>query len=138
MNIFNGAYKSPPNNLESKKTKNTKEKYTYYYSLFYSNIFNDTNIGNFTIYKGNILEYDNSPITENRTIYGEYTPELFYKINKILIEEIKVEKEESNRFLFLNAWNNYFEGTDLETDERYGYGSINALSRALFGLHFTN
>ena len=85
-----------------------------------------------------MLEYDNSPITENRTIYGEYTPELFYKINKILIEEIKVEQEESNRFIFLNAWNNYFEGTYLEPDERYGYGSINALSRALFGLHFTN
>ena len=115
-----------------------KEKYTYYYSLFYSNIFNDNNIGNFTVYRGNMLEYDNSPITKNSMIYGEYSPELFFKINKLLIKKIKEEKEETNRFIFINAWNNYLEGTYLEPDERYGYGSINALSRALFNLPFIN
>ena len=138
MNIFDGAYKSPPKNLEGKKIKNTKEKYTYYYSLFYSNIFNDSNIGNFSIYKGNMLEYDNSPITKKSTIYGEYSPELFFKINKLLIKQIKIDQEETNKFIFINAWNNYFEGAYLEPDERYGYGSINALSRSLFDIPFRN
>lgn len=138
MNIFDGAYKSPPNNLEGKIIKNTNENYTYYYSLFYSNIFNDSNIINFTVYKGNMLEYDNSPITKNNTIYGEYSPELFFKINKLLIKQLKIELEEANRFIFINAWNNYFEGAYLEPDERYGYGSINALSKSLFDIPFRN
>ena len=38
----------------------------------------------------------------------------------------------------INAWNNYFEGTYLEPDEKYGYGSINALSKSLFDLPFKN
>jgi len=38
----------------------------------------------------------------------------------------------------LNAWNNYYEGTYLEPDNKFGYGSINALSKALFNLPFRN
>jgi hypothetical protein len=100
---------------------------------------NDYKNENFPVYEGNMLEFDNSAITQNKEIYGEYSPELFYKINKLLIKNIKEDNnEESNRFIFINAWNNYYEGTYLEPDERYGYGAINALSKSLFNLPFKN
>ena len=138
MNIFDGAYKLPPKDLIETKIKNTRENFTYYYSLFFSNIINDSKIGNFTVYQGIMLEYDNSAITKENKIYGEYSPELFYKLNKLLIKSIKEYEKDFNRFIFINAWNNYYEGTYLEPDERYGYGSINALSKALFDLPFKN
>ena len=136
LNIFDGAYKLPPKDLEETNIKNIRENYIYYYSLLYSNIFNDSKFENFVVYKGIMLEYNNSAINKDRKIYSEYSPELFYKINKLLIKNIKEDYDESNRFFFINAWNNYFEGSYLEPDERYGYGSINALSKALFNLPF--
>ena len=138
MNVFNGAYKSPPKELLETKIKNIKDNYIYYYSLFFSNITYDSKTGNFSVYKGVMLEYDNSPINEDKINFGEYTPELFYKLNNLLIKNIREDYEENNRFIFINAWNNYFEGTYLEPDEKYGYGSLNALSKSLFDLPFKN
>jgi hypothetical protein len=138
MNIFDGVYKSPPKDLIETKIKNTRENFTYYYSLFFSNILNDSKNYNFTVYKGNMLEYDNSAIAKYNEVYGEYSPELFYKLNKLLIKDIKEYYDKSNRLIFINAWNNFFEGTYLEPDERYGYGSLNALSKSLFDLPFRN
>ena len=139
LNIFDGAYRSHPKDLIDTEIKNIRENYIYYYSLFFSNIFlNESKIGNFTVFKSIMLEYDNSVISEDRTIFGGYSPELFYKINKLLIKILKEDYNESNRLIFINAWNNYFEGSYLEPDERYGYASINALSKSLFGLSFRN
>ena len=138
MNIFDGVYKLPPKDLEKTKIKNTKDNYTFYYSLFFSNTMNESKIENFTVYQGSMLEYDNSWINQHKEIFGEYSPELFYKMNKLLIKNIKKNYKKSNRFIFINAWNNFYEGTYLEPDERYGYGAINALSKSLFNLPFRN
>ena len=92
----------------------------------------------FPIYKGSVLEWDNTLMDKNVKIYGEYNPELFYIMNKILIKWTKDNYNEQNRFIFINEWNNYYEGTYLEPDEKYGYCSINALSKALFNLSYRN
>ena len=138
MNIFDGAYTSSPKELIEIQIKNTKDNYIYYYSLFISNITYNNKNSNFSFYKGVMLEYDNSATNEDKINFGEYSPELFYKINKLLIKNIREYYEETNRFIFINAWNNYPEGTYLEPDDRYGYGSINALSKSLFNLPFKN
>jgi len=138
MNIFDGVYKLPPKDLKKTDIKNPRENYIYYYSLLFSNIVNDSIFRNFIVYKGTMLEYDNSAITKERIVFGEYSPELFYKVNKLLIKNIKKDYEESDRLIFINAWNNYFEGTYLEPDGKYGYASINALSKSLFDLPYKN
>lgn len=140
MKIFDGAYKLPPKDLKETKIKNIREKYTYYYSLILNNIMieKENQIENFPVYKGSKLEYDNSAIIQKKQIFDEYSPELFYKINKLLVKNIKKYYNISDRFIFINTWNNYYEGTYLELDERHMYGSINALSKSLFNLPFRN
>jgi hypothetical protein len=103
MNIFDGVYKTPPKDLIETQIKNTEDNYIYYYSLFFNNITYDKNIGNFSVFNGIMLEYDNSAINEERTSFGEYSPELFYKINKLLIKKIREDYEQSNRFIFINS-----------------------------------
>ena len=57
-------------------------------------------------------------------------------INKHIIEWTRNKYNENNRFIFINAWNEWGEGTYLEPDKKYGYASINSLSKALFNKTF--
>ena len=58
--------------------------------------------------------------------------------NKIIINWTKKYYNSENRFIFINAWNEWGEGSYLEPDEKYGYSSINSLSKALFNLPYIN
>jgi len=64
---------------------------------------NESKIKNFVEYKGSMLEYDNSAINQNKVIFGEYSPELFYKLNKLLVKDLKENYEVSNRFIFIKC-----------------------------------
>ena len=87
----------------------------------------------FPVFRGSMLEWDNSPRRgKNGAVFKDYSPEKFYLLNKIIIEYTKSNYNEKNRFIFINAWNEWGEGSYLEPDEKYGYSSINALSKALF------
>jgi hypothetical protein len=131
--LFEAIYRFPPNDLlENKIIKNTRNNFYYYYGLLYSNIISENKEGNIPIYKGSMLEFDNSTINEKGKVFGDYSPELFYIMNKNLIKWTKENYNKSNRIIFINAWNNYLEGTYLEPDSKYGFGSLNALSKALF------
>lgn len=137
--LFDGAYKSPPYDIpENTIIKNTRNNFTYYYGLFYSNIFENKKLENFPIFKGSVIEWDKTLIDKKGTIYGEYNTELFFLMNKMLIKWTKDNYNENHRFIFINAWNNYYEGTYLEPDEKFGYGSINAFSKALFNISYRN
>ena len=84
-----------------------------------------------------MLEWDNTARIGNRSLRFEgYSPEKFYLLNKIIIQYTKTHYNDYNRFIFVNAWNEWGEGSYLEPDEKYGYSSINALSKALFNLPY--
>jgi lipopolysaccharide biosynthesis protein len=57
-------------------------------------------------------------------------------INKKIIEWTRNRYNKNNRFIFINAWNEWGEGTYLEPDRKYGYASINSLSKALFDMPY--
>lgn len=137
LKLFDGAYDFPPrNNL---KNIGFKYKNTFLYNeLIYKNLYLNKIIDpkKIPIYRGNMIEWDNCPRTQACTIFNYYSPEKFYMINKIIVEWTKQNYNKENRFIFINAWNEWGEGSYLEPDDKYGYASINSLSKALFNLTY--
>ena len=132
VKLFDYFFEFQPKNINFNEI--TKNKYFYYYIdlIYKGNIKNKNN----NIYKGVILEWDNSPEMKNPKIFNEYSPKkLYFLIKKIIISN-KIYQKNYNNFLFINGWNNWKDGSYLEPDNKYGYASINALSKALFKLNF--
>ena len=67
-----------------------------------------------------MLQWDNCPSKKNFEIYDYYSPEQFYFINKIIIDWTKKHYDKENRFFFINSWNNWYKGSYLEPDQKYG------------------
>ena len=59
-------------------------------------------------------------------------------MNKKIINWTKIYHNDSDNYLFINAWNDYLNGKYLEPNSQFGYGSINSFSKALFNLNFRN
>ena len=111
------------------------KNYTFYTGLIYNDRgFKNNN--NFYIFRGSTL--CNNIRIRRRNIFGEYSPELFYIMNKMIINKSLEKSKNSYKFIFLNSWNNYYDGSYLEPDNEYGFGSLNALSKAIFNLNFRN
>ena len=135
--LLDGFYEFPQ--LLFYKYQNLKNDiYYYYYSTLWFNLQNKNKNNNVIIFKGNVIEWDNTPEKKKSIIYNEYSPLKFYNSNKILIDWINNNLNSKNKFFFINSWNNWLEGSYLEPDENYGYASINALSKALFNLKYDN
>ena len=136
VTLFDAGYDFPPRNRIKEFKVKFKNTFIYSELIYYNMQFNYANISNFPIYRGNMLEWDNSPRTNISTIFDYYSPEQFYMLNKIIIEWTKKTFNKENRFIFINAWNEWGEGSYLEPDEKYGYASINSLSKAIFNLPY--
>ena len=86
-----------------------------------------------SVYRTVMLGWDNS----SRRIagYNAFTGfdlRKYYSWLKNNVEEAIYKFDIEERFVFVNAWNEWAEGTYLEPDRRYGYASINTTSQALF------
>ena len=131
LKLFDAVYEFSPRDSLKYSTKYFPYllyMMTLYKNLDYVNITND-----FPLYRGCMVEFDNSPRKKrDPAIYENYSPEQFFMINKKIIEWTRKNYNEKNRFIFINAWNEWGEGTYLEPDRKYGYASINSLSKALF------
>ena len=138
IKLFDGAYDFPPRNKICNIRLNIYRKTFLYTSIIYKNIYlnNIINSKKLPIYRGSMIEWDNCPRIRKCTIFDHYSPEQFYMVNKIIIEWTKKNYKKENRFIFINAWNEWGEGSYLEPDDKYGYASINALSKALFNLSY--
>ena len=138
MNLFNATYQFSPRDSLYSSNHLKSDPYFLYTSILY-NEFNLTNISkHFHFYRGSMVEFDNSVRKKDCVIFRNYSPEQFYMINKIIIDWTKTKYNKDNRFIFINAWNEWGEGTYLEPDKKYGYASINALSKAIFNLPYQN
>ena len=64
----------------------------------------------------------------------------YYQWLLTVVKETEKKYLPDDRFVFINAWNEWAEGTYLEPDKKYGYASINTTSRAIgklpFGISF--
>ena len=136
MKLFDAVYDCPP----KKKLIYHKIKYSISYiytDLIYQNMNFMKVTDDFPIFRGNMLEFDNSPkIGKNPIIFEEFSPEKFYFLNKMIIEWTRSKYNISNRFIFVNSWNEWSKGSYLEPDTKYGYSNINALSKTLFNISY--
>ena len=70
----------------------------------------------------------------NSTVFDGATPQLYKQWLIDIIKETKANQTIADKFIFINAWNEWAEGTYLEPDEKYGYANINTLSKAIFDI----
>lgn len=88
-----------------------------------------SNLSDKQLFKGAFVDWDNtSRRGENAFIIKGATPE---KFQKYLSMQIKKTKKIESEFLFINAWNEWAEGTYLEPDKKYGYEYLKAVKEAL-------
>jgi len=125
--LFDSAYDLSEVNLLDNLT------ILYYSGIIYKNIIFNNISKNFQIYRTNMLEI-NSGLDKNKL--KDYAPEKYYILNKVLIEWIKNNYNNNNKYIFINSWNNYEKGNYLKADKIYGYASINSFSKALFNLPY--
>ena len=134
--IYNGGYEKLPNFLlNDDLLENYNENSTFFSGLIYKDL-NFKSDEYFPMFRGSTLE--NKLKINKKTIFGDYYPEYFYIMNKIILNWSKIYHNETDNLIFINAWNNYKEGNYLEPNPQFGYGSINSISKAFFNLSYLN
>lgn len=94
------------------------------------------------IYKNLYLNELNTKYTLFRTCdlntkyFDDYKPEKFYILSKIIFNWKNIAKNNNEKFVFINSWNDYENKNYLEYDEKYGYASINTFSKSILNLPF--
>ncbi len=90
------------------------------------------------IVRAAMLGWDNTARhkTSSATIFNNFSLYNYYLWLKYIIQYTRKRFLEQDRFVFINAWNEWAEGTYLEPDRKYGYANINVTSRAIFGRPF--
>lgn len=78
---------------------------------------------------GGFVDWDNTPRNVKGLAYKGATPEKFEKYMSQLVKN--VDKSQCQKYIFINAWNEWAEGAYLEPDEKFKYNYLEALSKAL-------
>lgn len=87
---------------------------------------------NMKIYHTCMMGWDNScRRKEGWTLYTGFSTEYFGKWIAAVVDKLRKNEKSDRRFLFINAWNEWGEGTYLEPDQTYGYANINMLSEQI-------
>ena len=138
LDLFNASYEFPPRNSFQNNRILIKKTLIYSELLYKSKHLDETtmNLKKFPFFRGSMVEWDNCPRINNCEIFDYYSPEQFYLFNKLIIDWTLKHYNKDFRFIFINAWNEWGEGSYLEPDAKFGYASINSLSKAVFNLSY--
>ena len=83
------------------------------------------NFPDYPIVRTAMLGWDNSARKKKgAVIFNNFSLYQYFKWLRYLIGYTREQFAENDRYLFINAWNEWAEGTYLEPDEKYGYASI--------------
>lgn len=93
----------------------------------------------FNHFRSNVPMWDNTARygSEALLLHGS-TPESFQQWMAHSIADAQANLPPDRRFIVVNAWNEWAEGTHLEPDTRYGYSYLNSVGRALSGLQYAH
>ena len=85
-----------------------------------------------TLWPGVCPSWDNTARRMERgSSWTHSSPENYYRWLKTSAQRAKTLLPAEERFLFVNAWNEWAEGCHLEPDEKHGYAWLNATRLAL-------
>ena len=135
---FDAAIEFPPLNISPTNITNTIDA-----TDFAGNIYDTSSIiedvknklkkVDYELFRGVMLNWDNtSRIGKSAHIFLNNTPQTYETWLSEAINDTIVNKyDDSRKLVFINAWNEWAEGTHLEPDQKYGYAYLNATKRSL-------
>ncbi|MDT2565988.1 glycosyltransferase WbsX family protein [Enterococcus avium] len=101
----------------------------YNYDRLWKRILKRKRKGNKKIFFGAFVDWDNTARKGKRgRIVRGVTPE---KFKKYFSKQLELSSEEGNEFIFVNAWNEWGEGTYLEPDKKNGKKFLEAIKSTL-------
>lgn len=103
----------------------------YDYDTVWSHIIKEKRVAELTTYPGAFLDWDNTARYGTRaTIFRGACPERFEFWFRKLVQNVS-KRPADEQFIFINAWNEWAEGTYLEPDEKYRYQYLEAVQRCV-------
>jgi len=130
---FDGAVEFPPHNLEVIPCINSRISFlnmdfsgnVFRYEDLAETFLNRIDKGEYKLHKTVSPSWDNSARKiDNGLIFHGSTPEKYEHWLKKACEYTQHNFEPEERFLFINAWNEWAEGAYLEPDNRFGYAYL--------------
>jgi lipopolysaccharide biosynthesis protein len=89
----------------------------------------------YTVFQTAFTGWDNEPRTPGRGwMYAFATPAVYRDWLTEIARRALENPDPDKRMVFVNAWNEWAEGTYLEPDRRYGYAYLDATAKALTSL----
>ena len=132
---FDAAVEFPPHTVvsgdikEDVYVKNPKyEGHIYDYNQVVQNAISNKE-PSYTLYRGVMLSWDNTARKQNNShifhnfSLGKYMQWLDHCCFNLANNS---KHNENEKFMFINAWNEWAEGTHLEPDQKYGHGYLKA------------
>lgn len=107
------------------------ENHIFSYQTLYQNMLNKQKVS-YKYFRCISPSWDNSARRKkNASIFINSTPQLFGEWAKKMKDDTIANLPENERFLFINAWNEWGEGCHLEPDEKWNFAYLEALKKAL-------
>ena len=136
---FDGAVQFPPHHLGEAEVDNSKVKVIN--SDFKGKIFDynsaaqimmQKDTDEYTLFKTVMPSWDNTARKQDDAhIFINATPGSYKKWLKNVVNRTVQKFPKANRFVFVNAWNEWAEGAYLEPDRKYGYAYLQATAEAI-------
>ncbi len=115
-----------------------EDGYYYNYQKIISDLYQKKTFADqspYPFYRCAMLGWDNSCRRETGySVWQYFSLNSYHYWLRNILEYTRKNFIEKERFIFINAWNEWAEGTYLEPDECFGYASINTTTRALCNL----
>ena len=130
---FPPTYIVPP--MVLKETENKSQ--IFYYPGYVNEIISGnscTEKFKHPVYRGAMLGWDCTPRRKAFHSWYGFSLEWYYRWLTYNIDYTRKHHKAEERFIFINAWNEWAEGTYLEPDKMFGYANLNTTSKALFGI----
>jgi lipopolysaccharide biosynthesis protein len=137
---FDAAVEFPPHTVvsgdikEDVHVKNPKyEGHIYDYNQVVQNAISNKETP-YTLYRGVMLSWDNTARKQNNShIFHNFSLEKYMQWLDHCCFNLahNSNHNENEKFIFINAWNEWAEGTHLEPDQRYGHGYLTATAKVL-------